>query len=245
MRRIFAHGDLRLYLLIALDEAPRHGYEIIRLLEDRFEGMYTPSAGTIYPRLAALEDEGLVDHVERDDRKVYRITDAGRAELHGRRHDVRRLQRDIERSTRRLADEIRRQLEDTVHENLEETLRGVGSSVRDSIQASTALLQDELHEALDSIRPLGSPRRERRERRSWSEGPTREYLRLLRAELDVFAAEVIDVARRHDIDMARLNALREVLVAARDRAAEAVGGSEASPQAAAGTDAGVGSSPAE
>jgi DNA-binding PadR family transcriptional regulator len=75
---VFRHGGLRLYLLKLLDEAPRHGYEVIRLLQDRFLGVYAPSPGTIYPRLARLEEEGLVTHDEVDGRKVYRITDKGR-----------------------------------------------------------------------------------------------------------------------------------------------------------------------
>ena len=82
MSPVFRHGRLRLYLLRLLDEEPRHGYEVIRLLRDRFMGVYAPSPGTIYPRLARLEEEGLVTHDEVDGRKVYRITDAGRQELH-------------------------------------------------------------------------------------------------------------------------------------------------------------------
>ena len=61
MTAVFRHGALRLYLLRLLDEHPRHGYEVISLLEDRFLGLYAPSAGTVYPRLAKLETEGLVE----------------------------------------------------------------------------------------------------------------------------------------------------------------------------------------
>src|SRR5882672_4897088 len=89
---VFGHGDLRLYLLHALDEKPRHGYELIRLLEDRFVGLYTPSAGTIYPRLSALEDDGLIEHFEEEGRKVYRITATGRDELHRRASDMSALE---------------------------------------------------------------------------------------------------------------------------------------------------------
>ena len=49
MSPVFRHGRLRLYLLKLLDESPRHGYEVIRLLQDRFMGVYSPSPGTIYP----------------------------------------------------------------------------------------------------------------------------------------------------------------------------------------------------
>ena len=58
---VFAHGQMRLYLLALLNEGPRHGYEIIQSLEERFNGLYSPSAGTVYPRLAKLEEEGLVE----------------------------------------------------------------------------------------------------------------------------------------------------------------------------------------
>jgi len=73
MPPVFAHGRLRLYLLKLLDEAPRHGYEVIRLLEERFQGLYAPSAGTVYPRLAKLEAEGLVTHTTEGGRKVYAV----------------------------------------------------------------------------------------------------------------------------------------------------------------------------
>lgn len=55
MSNVFGHGRLRLYLLKLLADSPRHGYEVIRLLEERFQGRYAPSAGTVYPRLAKLE----------------------------------------------------------------------------------------------------------------------------------------------------------------------------------------------
>jgi DNA-binding PadR family transcriptional regulator len=61
-----------------LKDRPSHGYEIIRALEERFHGLYVPSAGTIYPRLQMLEERGYVTSVERDGRKVYTITDEGR-----------------------------------------------------------------------------------------------------------------------------------------------------------------------
>ena len=90
MSPVFGHGRLRLYLLKLLEESPRHGYEVIRLLQDRFLGVYSPSPGTIYPRLARLEEEGLVTHEVVDGKKVYRITDKGRAELNDRHGRARR-----------------------------------------------------------------------------------------------------------------------------------------------------------
>ncbi|WP_415951858.1 helix-turn-helix transcriptional regulator [Streptomyces sp. KLOTTS4A1] len=107
MPPVFAHGRLRLYLLKLLDEAPRHGYEVIRLLEERFQGLYAPSAGTVYPRLAKLEAEGLVTHATEGGRKVYSITDAGRAELAERTGELADLELEIRESVAELAAEIR------------------------------------------------------------------------------------------------------------------------------------------
>ncbi|MYR87312.1 PadR family transcriptional regulator [Streptomyces sp. SID685] len=107
MPPVFAHGRLRLYLLKLLDEAPRHGYEVIRLLEERFQGLYAPSAGTVYPRLAKLEAEGLVTHTTEGGRKVYAITDAGRAELADRSGELADLELEIRESVAELAAEIK------------------------------------------------------------------------------------------------------------------------------------------
>src|SRR5690606_37541527 len=85
---VFSHGDLRLYLLLLLSESPQHGYGIIQALTDRTGGTYTPSAGTIYPRLAKLEEEGLVSKTVDGRTTIYAITDAGRAELTSREGDL-------------------------------------------------------------------------------------------------------------------------------------------------------------
>jgi len=111
---VFSHGRLRLYLLKLLEESPRHGYEVISLLEDRFMGLYAPSPGTVYPRLQRLEAEGLVTHSQEGGRKVYRITDAGREELDRRRDEVADLEADIRGSVRDLAREIRDEVRGTV-----------------------------------------------------------------------------------------------------------------------------------
>jgi DNA-binding PadR family transcriptional regulator len=126
---VFGHGRLRLYLLKLLDESPRHGYDVIRELEDRFMGMYAPSAGTVYPRLARLEAEGLVTHTEEGGRKVYRITDAGRAELTGRAGDLDDLEAEIAGSVRDLAAEIRTEVSGSVRD-LRAELKAAAKDVR-------------------------------------------------------------------------------------------------------------------
>jgi len=107
---VFAHGQLRLYLLALLNEGPRHGYEVIRDLEERFNGLYSPSAGTVYPRLAKLEDEGLVERTEDGRKATYLITDAGRREVAARQLDLADLQQDLDHSVRELAQQVRQRV---------------------------------------------------------------------------------------------------------------------------------------
>src|SRR3954468_20122502 len=77
--RLLEHGDLRFVVLALLAEQPRHGYELIKELEERTGGAYRPSAGVIYPTLAMLEDEGLVRPSEGEaGRKLFEPTDAGK-----------------------------------------------------------------------------------------------------------------------------------------------------------------------
>lgn len=104
---VFSHGKLRLYLLSLLAEQPRHGYEIIQELGDRFGGSYVPSAGTVYPRLSKLEDEGLVTKTAEGRKTVYSITDAGREELASREGELGQLEDDLDDSVQRLANEVR------------------------------------------------------------------------------------------------------------------------------------------
>lgn len=80
--RMFEQGDLKYVILRLLEEKPRHGYEIIKELEDRFGGAYSPSPGTIYPTLSMLEDLGYARATpEEGGKKIYEITDEGRAHL--------------------------------------------------------------------------------------------------------------------------------------------------------------------
>lgn len=84
--RFFAHGDLRLVVLHLIAEKPRYGYEIIKAVEERVGGAYSPSPGTVYPTLTMLEDLG---HVTVSDgeggKKLHTITDEGRAYLEAHR----------------------------------------------------------------------------------------------------------------------------------------------------------------
>ena len=132
MTAVFSHGRLRLYLLKLLDDGPKHGYELIRLLEDRFLGLYAPSAGTIYPRLQRMEAEGLVTHTAVGGRKVYEITEAGRAELRQRADELSTLEADIGAAVEdlsALAGEIHNEVRGSVRD-LKRELREVARQTR-------------------------------------------------------------------------------------------------------------------
>ncbi len=83
--RVFGKGDLKYLILDTLRDQPRHGYDIIRELEKRSGGLYSPSPGAVYPTLQMLEDMGAVTSEAQEGRKVYTITDEGRGILEDRR----------------------------------------------------------------------------------------------------------------------------------------------------------------
>ncbi len=87
-RRMLAQGDLRLLALALIAEAPRHGYEIIKLLEEKTADWYSPSPGIVYPTLTYLEEAGYVTASTEGSKKLYTITDEGRAYLQGNRELV-------------------------------------------------------------------------------------------------------------------------------------------------------------
>jgi DNA-binding PadR family transcriptional regulator len=87
--RFLEHGDLRFVLLALIEVQPRHGYDLIKALEEKTSGAYRPSPGVVYPTLSLLEDEGFVSPSGADaTRKLYEITEAGRAALTENRANV-------------------------------------------------------------------------------------------------------------------------------------------------------------
>ena len=162
MSPVFRHGSLRLYLLRLLDEEPRHGYEVIRLLRDRFMGVYSPSPGTIYPRLARLEEEGLVTHDEVDGRKVYRITEAGRDELRSRSDELDELEEELSASVSDIVREVREDVRQTVRSLREELTwaaresrrmgREMASDVREQAKQARDEAREQARQARDEAR---------------------------------------------------------------------------------------------
>ncbi|MEV4927565.1 helix-turn-helix transcriptional regulator [Streptomyces roseoverticillatus] len=187
MPPVFAHGRLRLYLLKLLDEAPRHGYEIIRLLEERFQGLYAPSAGTVYPRLAKLEAEGLVTHTTEGGRKVYAITAAGRSELAGRQGELAELELEIRESVSALAADIR------------EDVRGAAGDLRRQVREAARLTRA----APDTHAFDGAKEDYRRAKEQWKEQARRAKEESRRARQDAQQA-------RHQAREAQERAREEV-----------------------------------
>ncbi|HEX2850556.1 MAG TPA: PadR family transcriptional regulator, partial [Acidimicrobiales bacterium] len=195
MSPVFEHGALRLYLLLLLEDGPHYGYELMRMLEDRFMGMYTPSAGTIYPRLAALEDDGFVAHDIIDGRKVYRLTDAGRAELDARRDEV-----------------------DAVAARAAQSAREMAREVRDEVRASVRDIRRELKDAVRDVR-----REERRAREvrdadalDWIGDDAARVTRDTAREVGRVAREAARQAARAGLEAARTSRRADREVTARD-----------------------------
>jgi DNA-binding PadR family transcriptional regulator len=182
MAPVFAHGRLRLYLLKLLDESPRHGYEVIRLLEERFHGLYAPSAGTVYPRLAKLEKEGLVTHSTEGGRKVYALTDEGRAELAARADEIAGLEAEIRASVSTLAAEIR------------EDVRGAAGDLRAEVRAAARQTRSRPE---DAGYPYGEATRE------WKEQARQAREESRRAKEEAKAARKQAKAARDAVDSAR------------------------------------------
>ena len=86
--RVFGKGDLKYVILDLLQDRPAHGYELIRALEERFRGFYSPSPGSVYPTLQLLEDLSYVSATRRDGKKVYSITGEGGKFLEENRRSV-------------------------------------------------------------------------------------------------------------------------------------------------------------
>src|SRR5262245_45130428 len=119
-RQWFGAGDMKYVILKLVRDKPRHGYEIMKELEERMHGCYSPSPGTVYPTLQLLEDEGLVKAKDVDGKKVYEITAQGRKFLEEHRDVV---------------EEIFDRVSDAVHQALGGTMVEVNESVARLVKA--------------------------------------------------------------------------------------------------------------
>jgi DNA-binding PadR family transcriptional regulator len=221
MTPVFRHGRLRLYLLRLLDEEPRHGYEVIRLLRDRFMGVYAPSPGTIYPRLARLEEEGLVTHDEENGRKVYRITEAGREELRSRGDELDELEEELSASVSDIVREVREDVRDTVR-SLREELTRAAREMRGAEREQTRQARDAAREAAEATREQA---RQAREAAREAAEAAREQARHGKESAWTQARQAREQARQaRDEAFGRARRLREEAAQLRDDTREQWGG---------------------
>ncbi|QIG41116.1 helix-turn-helix transcriptional regulator [Microbacterium sp. 4R-513] len=205
MPPVFSHGDLRLYLLNLLDEGPRHGYDIMQALSDRTGGTYTPSAGTIYPRLAKLEEEGLVTKTVDGRKTVYQITPAGHAEVEARAGDLQGIEAGLADSVRLIADEVR----GSVREAMKSLRADLAAAAQDE-RAGTRTMTD-------ASSPDDDPRVASREQLHRAEAAVAEFRARVRSDLrthiargGMLASSIVD-----DLESALDDAARTVTRALR------------------------------
>jgi DNA-binding PadR family transcriptional regulator len=226
--KLFGHGDLRLWLLKLIDERPRHGYDIIAALEEQFLGIYSPSPGTVYPRLSALEQEGLIEvEHEEEGRKIYRLTAAGSTELHERGDELRELGEHLNRSARDLTREIRDDVKSAVRDLRREVKRAAVEVRRDERRAGRVardVARDVARESRDAARAGRDVARAARSAARDASTELRSAWKSLQADLDGFVSDVVSAARRYDLDRTRLDRLRAALRDARASVMEALNG---------------------
>lgn len=136
---------MRLYLLSLLGDGELHGYQIIRTLKERVGGDYTPSAGTVYPRLRQLEREGLVRAREAAGRIFYQLTVAGEAALLEQATEIQEVESEVSRIAHEMATQLRSEVHDSARE-LREELRAQSQALRR--REAGAPFSGELHQQL-------------------------------------------------------------------------------------------------
>jgi len=146
--RPLGHGDLRHLMLHLIAEQPRHGYELIRLIEELFHGAYSPSPGAIYPTLSQLEDMGLIAATAEEGRKRYAITEAGRAHMAQAHEQIEAARMRTHRSARDLA---KAQIPPAVREAFGRIKRGVMARHGRWTEAEIARVAALINQAADGM----------------------------------------------------------------------------------------------
>jgi DNA-binding PadR family transcriptional regulator len=152
--RMVASDDLRLIILALLGERPRHGYEVMKAIEEHSSGVYTPSPGMVYPALTYLEEMGYAASEAEGAKKLYRMTEAGAEYLTQHRAEVDETLGELARFGRKLANLRRRFAEETEFEEFDAGPRGrAGSEWRQAKMHLRGLLEElraTLHEKIDA-----------------------------------------------------------------------------------------------
>ena len=145
-RNFFRSGELHLVLLALLAEAPRHGYELMTALQERFGNAYRPSPGSVYPALSALQAEHLILAEDHGDRRVYRLSALGRAAMEDRRVALRAIE--ARTGARLIVDDAEQYIAALV-----QTVRaGIGNVGLKAVQKVLATPQEQIEALVDEAR---------------------------------------------------------------------------------------------
>ncbi|RVX44150.1 DNA-binding PadR family transcriptional regulator [Nonomuraea polychroma] len=221
----FGHGQFKLYLLALLSDQPRYGYEAIKLVEETFLGTYAPSAGSVYPRLSKLENEGfIVSAPDESGRKIYRITPDGKEELRRRAPELEELNQTI----RRISDEVRRSAQ-----RVRDEARHAPAVAREHQPPATAEeAVEQTEEAPRAITPEQWGPREWREALSWGAEWHHEWdsyfasgktVRQMEKMLDRFRNDARNALREGVVDGRAMEECRQALGEALVRIRRATG----------------------
>jgi DNA-binding PadR family transcriptional regulator len=154
--KMLASDDLQLIILALLSEKPRHGYEIIKQVEEHSSGMYSPSPGMVYPALTYLEEMGYAESESEGNKKLYKITEAGAAHLKDNRASVEETLDQLARFGKKLS-QFQKQFSEQENEEREDSeedfAKGIKAEWREAKKEFRGLrteLKAALYEKLDA-----------------------------------------------------------------------------------------------
>ncbi|MGH7013248.1 MAG: PadR family transcriptional regulator [Stellaceae bacterium] len=150
--RKLGSSELQLLILALLEEQPRHGYDLIKELTERTGGFYAPSPGMVYPALTYLEELGRAAVESEGNKKSYRITDAGKAELNKRREDVQAMLAQFERVARKMERMRRFFASEAVEEDDRSELRVAWHALRAAVRETRAASPEAQQRVLDIVK---------------------------------------------------------------------------------------------
>ncbi len=160
MKRLLAHGDLRFVVLLLVEEKPRHGYEIIKLIEAKSSGQYAPSPGVIYPTLTYLEETGWLATKTQDDKKQYSITPEGKAHLDENREVAASILQKLEEAGAKLASEKAEPFEGDERSEIRSVFHAIKAELKTfaaPTEKTKKAIADLLRRALEEIQKLKKP----------------------------------------------------------------------------------------
>ena len=148
--RIFHKGDFKYLILDLLKEKPRHGYDIIREMEEKFGGFYTPSPGAVYPTLQWLEDMGYVTVQAQDGKKIYTITEEGLKFLLEKEKETDEVKKQMKEWWGSWNTEFRDEMRDVMH-SLGDLGRMIGQKTRQAGQEKLPQVKEAIANAAKEI----------------------------------------------------------------------------------------------